>query len=441
LRSLAVLGDSGERVVALTALGELADGESLVLLESELQDAAAPPAVRRAAAAALAGCGPQAIPALVEGLADSDRSVRDSVAEAVGRLGGAAAGPVAAALARPACEHGAIHALERLPTAGLSADLRRYAQHKVAQAAHLYENWRAVAPVLADPRLALLGESLLNAAQVHGLHALRAVNLIGDRQSLGIVIDALSSRNPRQRANAIETLESVPEAALLRPLLRMWDPEAEDKPVPAGFEDVMLEVLDSPDDWLRECGALAAGARVTTRVADRLAQLAEFDPDPLVRMEAVKAAQGNTMESLTTLSLMERILFLKQVPLFAGLPPGDLKQVAAIAGEMVYADGDVLAEQGEQGDECYVIVSGEVSVLVSTDGAPPIVVARRKTGDYVGEMAIISREPRIASLVSVGDVRTLCIDHHSFEQLLRERPEVSLAVMRTLCARLKELSK
>ena len=65
-------------------------------------------------------------------------------------------------------------------------------------------------------------------------------------------------------------------------------------------------------------------------------------------------------------------------------------------------------------------------------------LARRKTGEVVGEMAIISQEPRMASLVAAGDVRLLCIDQKHFEGLLRERPETSLAVMRVLCARLQQ---
>jgi CRP-like cAMP-binding protein len=104
--------------------------------------------------------------------------------------------------------------------------------------------------------------------------------------------------------------------------------------------------------------------------------------------------------------------------------------------ERLYTDGATIATQGEMGEEMYVIVSGEVSVKAGEKE-----VARRKTGDVVGEMAIISREPRIASLVALGDVRTLCLDRQRFEGLLRERPETSLAVMRVLCARLKELSK
>jgi CRP-like cAMP-binding protein len=47
----------------------------------------------------------------------------------------------------------------------------------------------------------------------------------------------------------------------------------------------------------------------------------------------------------------------------------------------------------------------------------------------------------MASLVAHGEVRVLCIDRQSFEGLLRERPETSLAVMRVLCQRLKEMTK
>jgi len=143
------------------------------------------------------------------------------------------------------------------------------------------------------------------------------------------------------------------------------------------------------------------------------------------------------METLATLSLMEKILFLRRVPLFADLPPSDLKQVAAIATETVCPDGETLFVQGEPGDEMYIIVSGEVRVLVDTGDGREVEVARRKPGEYVGEMAIISREPRMASLAAAGGARLLCLDQKHFEGLLRERPETSLAVMRVLCERLR----
>ena len=144
------------------------------------------------------------------------------------------------------------------------------------------------------------------------------------------------------------------------------------------------------------------------------------------------------MQTMDTLSLMERILFLKRVPLFAKLSPGEATQVATIADEHLFVDGEVIAQQNEPGDELFVIVSGEVAVSVATDDGKDEEIARRGSGEYVGEMAVISRKPRMAKLVAAGDVRTLCIGQKQFEGILRERPDTSLAVMRELCERLRE---
>src|SRR5690349_1494667 len=119
------------------------------------------------------------------------------------------------------------------------------------------------------------------------------------------------------------------------------------------------------------------------------------------------------MDTITTLSLMDRILFFRRVPLFATLSPADLKQVASIADEQVFPDGEVLAYQGEQGDVMFVLISGEVRVCIETNGKETE-VARRKPGEYVGELAIINREPRNATLIASGNVRALCIGQKSF---------------------------
>jgi CRP-like cAMP-binding protein len=137
---------------------------------------------------------------------------------------------------------------------------------------------------------------------------------------------------------------------------------------------------------------------------------------------------------------MERILFFKRVPLFENLSPGDIKQVAAIAEEESFSDGDIIVQQGELGDMMFIIASGEVRVF-STKDQNEVELARRKKGEYVGEMALISKEPRIATVTAIGNVHTLCIDQKSFESLLRDRPDASLAVIQVLCDRLKEASK
>jgi CRP-like cAMP-binding protein len=85
----------------------------------------------------------------------------------------------------------------------------------------------------------------------------------------------------------------------------------------------------------------------------------------------------------------------------------------------------------------FVIVEGHVQVVRSANGTQQT-LAQRGPGDFVGEMAIIDSVPRLASLVAQDNVRVLAIDGLTFKGILRERPEVSLAVLRSLSKRLRE---
>jgi CRP/FNR family cyclic AMP-dependent transcriptional regulator len=127
-------------------------------------------------------------------------------------------------------------------------------------------------------------------------------------------------------------------------------------------------------------------------------------------------------------------VFLRRVGLFADLSPADLKHVAEAAIEHAHSSGQVLAEEGEPGEELHIVVEGEIAVRVDGEGE----VARRGPGEYVGEMALLDQEPRMASLIATTNIRTLTIDRRRFQRILRERPTASLAVMQVLSQRLRE---
>ena len=135
--------------------------------------------------------------------------------------------------------------------------------------------------------------------------------------------------------------------------------------------------------------------------------------------------------------MIERVIFLRKVPLFADLTPSDLERVARIADERGYADGEAIAAEGELGEELHIVVDGAIRVLQDRDGSEHG-IARRTAGDVVGEMSLITRAPRMASLIADGAVRTIRIGRREFESILRERPDVALAVMRVLAQRLSE---
>jgi CRP-like cAMP-binding protein len=144
------------------------------------------------------------------------------------------------------------------------------------------------------------------------------------------------------------------------------------------------------------------------------------------------------MDTLKTVSILERILLLREIPIFADLSPEDLKLVAETAREEWYPQNTVIFHQGDEGNMMFVIVEGHLHVLRATDGAEQV-LAQRGSGDFVGEMAIIESAPRSATLRTQTDVRVLAIDGETFKGILRERPDVSFAVLRSISRRLREM--
>jgi AAA family ATP:ADP antiporter len=398
LEVMAASPDPEWRAAAVDALGDL--GDELGTVRNALADEDA--SVRRAAASALRGFDPSgSIEALLKALGDPDPTVRDEAVETAVRFGDPFVGPLIEALAVPSREAGALLALVRLAGTEAASALRGYARAQATRAVHYHELWRKLGPG-GDDRLALLSYSLRHKALEHGLNAFRAMprNAAG----LDVAIENLASRDPAQRANALETLEALGDPQVVRPLLAVWEASPGPSADPGG---VVRELLADEDPWLRASAAFVSKG-------DRI------------------------VETLAKLSVMERVLFLRKVRLFGELTPVDLKHVAASASEHLFPDREVIAEQGELGDEMHIVVSGEIRVVLGTEREPQVEVARRRPGDSVGEMAIVSEEPRMASLVAGGDVRTLSIDRRRFQRILKERPEASLAVMRVLCERLRE---
>ncbi len=443
LRQMAATGTLEARLAALTALGEWGDMEAFELVAVELEDSGAPSAIRRAAVSALLHMdrnGSRAGGPLILALGDGDPAVQRAAARALGQIGPSVIDPVMSALSNPALEEGALQALEEFSSLPVIPSIRDYAHRHVSQALHYQSLYRVAATTSSIPaveRRQLLTDSLRARAVHEGVKALRATALLGEPESILLAIDNLKSSNPVQRANALEALDSSREKQIVRPLLALWETNEAASTAPANAE-WLLSLLQEGDGWLRVCAAFSGGSLDDPNIRARLTELAQADPDPLVRETAETSLKGkSSMETLSTLSLMERILCLRRVPLFTDLNPADLKQVAAIATERLYPAGELIAQQNEPGDEMYIIVSGEVSVMAGSGAGPGTEVARRKPGEYVGEMAILNRKPRMASLVAAGDVRLLCIEQLQFEELLRERPETSLAVIRVLCTRLE----
>ena len=133
--------------------------------------------------------------------------------------------------------------------------------------------------------------------------------------------------------------------------------------------------------------------------------------------------------------LVQKILFLKNVPLFSSMAPGELSQLAGIAEEVVYSSGISIIAQGEHGDTMFLIVEGSVKIHRNNEELALLTVQ-----DYFGEMSILDGEPRSASATTVSDCLLLRIRQEDFYHILSQRFDVALTIIQTLTRRLRTAS-
>ncbi|MEO5633560.1 cyclic nucleotide-binding domain-containing protein [Gaiella sp.] len=121
---------------------------------------------------------------------------------------------------------------------------------------------------------------------------------------------------------------------------------------------------------------------------------------------------------------------LQRVPLFEQCSKKDLQNIAQIADELDLRAGKVLIEEGERGREFFMIVEGEVEVR--RKGRK---VATLGPGNFVGEMALLSKVPRTATVTALTDLDVLVITDRAFLELLNRMPDLWLKVARALAER------
>ena len=116
-----------------------------------------------------------------------------------------------------------------------------------------------------------------------------------------------------------------------------------------------------------------------------------------------------------------KIELLKEVPLFASLGKAQLAQVASIADEIDLPDGRVLTREGEPGREFFVLIDGEVEVR--RNGRK---VRTMGSGEFLGELALISDRPRTATVTATKPLRVLVVRDTDFRSILLRTPQIAL---------------
>lgn len=128
---------------------------------------------------------------------------------------------------------------------------------------------------------------------------------------------------------------------------------------------------------------------------------------------------------------------LRSIPLFARIGDGDLEQIASHLIERRYPRNTTIVEEGLAGDYMYIIREGRVKVTKLSDDGREKILEFLEAGSFVGEMALLERAPRSASVKTLAPVRLLALSRSDFLNLLRRSPDLALSVIEELCHRLR----
>ncbi len=132
------------------------------------------------------------------------------------------------------------------------------------------------------------------------------------------------------------------------------------------------------------------------------------------------------------LSKNEKVDLLRRTALFAKCTKAELVEVALTSDEQEAPKGDSLTEEGRRGREFFVVVEG--AVTVRRGGRK---LADLGPGDWFGEIAILTYEPRTATVTATSAVRLLVISDRAFRRVVETTPRIALNVLRSVAARLE----
>lgn len=134
------------------------------------------------------------------------------------------------------------------------------------------------------------------------------------------------------------------------------------------------------------------------------------------------------------LSIADR---LRHIPLFAHLGSDEIERIARAAREKSYPKGSVILFEDDPGDALYVVVSGEVKVVLIGEDGREVILSILDDGDFFGEMALIDDQPRSAHVIAMEDSNLLVLRREDFQSALQDVPRIALGLLRALSRRLR----
>ncbi len=129
---------------------------------------------------------------------------------------------------------------------------------------------------------------------------------------------------------------------------------------------------------------------------------------------------------------------LKSIPLFSHLRDEDLARIGDFARDRTYPKNSVILFEEDPGDALYVVMAGQVKVVLIGEDGREVILSTPGPGDFFGEMALIDDQPRSAHVIAMEDAHLLVLRREDFHQCLSAMPGIAIGLLRAMCKRLRQ---
>ena len=135
------------------------------------------------------------------------------------------------------------------------------------------------------------------------------------------------------------------------------------------------------------------------------------------------------------LTSVDRLLFVRGVPIFKELRDDFLVRLASIMDELSFPERHTIFTEGQEGRALYIVVSGRVSVHLRQQE-----LAQLEEGACFGEMSLFDAEPRSASVTTLDACDCLMLTQQQLYEAIDETPGIAINIIRLLSRRIRELN-
>jgi CRP/FNR family transcriptional regulator/CRP/FNR family cyclic AMP-dependent transcriptional regulator len=130
--------------------------------------------------------------------------------------------------------------------------------------------------------------------------------------------------------------------------------------------------------------------------------------------------------------------YLTRIRMFAGIDPAIAGKLEERARRRSFRRGEVIFHKGDPGATLYIILSGQVKIVLPSEGGEEAVLGVLDEGEFFGELSLIDGRPRSATIMATQSTEALVLHRDEFLAFLEANPRVAIDLLHTLCQRLRE---